>query len=269
VPQHYIKGIVALAQGDWAGATDLCRPFCDLDPEVLRQISKLLPSVSKTMKMATDTNSSVEELSELTQLNSHLASRVQQIAANAMEGKCTSSDLFELVDLDKNGFVSQEEFKILMNRLGFDLNAHRIAEIMSTCKKKQRKGRLNGVSDGERAEQEGLTEEEFEDALNYLKGKVAVNSLDLLKVSWPILSFYLAILTLLLILVFFFIFLGMSAFSSGGVFSSVVNSIMTIGAGLGLSKGSAKTDSTKKKDDGSSDVKSLVEEVQTTIFGNE
>jgi len=266
VPRHNIAGVVALAQGDWQAAADLCRPFCNLDAEWLDQITKLLPSVINTVDTREDLFSSTEDIAEAAQFNSHLASRVQQIAANAMQGKGSAGELFELVDLDKNGYISQEEFLLLMNRLDFDLNSHRVAEIMSTCKKKIPKTQVANVGTNSDAA-DGLSEEEFKEALKYLEGKVAINSMTLMNLSWARLMVYLLGFTLILVFLFVFIFFGMAAFISGGVFSSVVNSIMTISAGLGLSKAGEKTE--KKKDEGNTSMKDLVEEVKTTVFGNE
>merc|ERR1712139_431680 len=74
VPKHNVRGILALAQGDWEGAADLCRPFCNLDPDLLHQICALLPSIRKTVDMGRDKFTSMEELGEEVQLNSHFAS---------------------------------------------------------------------------------------------------------------------------------------------------------------------------------------------------
>ena len=50
------------------------------------------------------------------------------------------------------------------------------------------------------------------------------------------LTLWFIILVVILVLLIIFIFFGVSAFSVGGTFSSVVNSSLPVGAGVGVSR---------------------------------
>jgi hypothetical protein len=272
VPSHTVKGIVALSQGDWGAAVDLCKPFCQLNPEILHQISQVLPAVQKTVVDSTDNFAEAEEVLGASQVNSHSAARIKQIAASAMQDQGSAKDLFELVDLDKNGCISMEEFQILMNRLGFRLNSHRLVEIMSTCKKKMpAKENSVGRIGAEIESIQGLDQEEFTQALAYVQSLVTVNSLQCLNISWSWLMVLLIRFTIILLAVIVVIILGLSAFVSGGIFNSIINSVLTIATGIGgfqifkpggsaASQDSAEATESKKN---------LITEVKDTVLGRD
>jgi len=266
VPGHNIRGIFALARGDWAEAADLCRPFCDLDAAVFDQMSRLLPMVQKTMASGKEIieNLQSEGFDDEVKRNSGLQSRLKRISQNVAQGKGTTNDLFDMIDVDRNGGISREEFKICTVRLGLKLSDHRILEIFSKCKKKKAAAD-RGVLSADPLQE--LTQEEFKAALEYLQHKIAGSSMTLLGRSWGRLMVYLAFLTFVLVLIFVFLFLGMSAFTPGGTFQAVVNSVMTISAGISLFRTRMKEASGDSNDQAKTS--SMVEEVTDTVFNDQ
>jgi len=227
-PVEQISGVLALAQGKWEGATELCKPFCDLDPKLLDDMMRFLPVVKSTL---TSGNELVETLKGNTEQKEQIEQRVKQISGNVENQKGTSTDLFDLIDLDRNGTISLQEFRLATNRLGFHLSEHRIFEVFSNCKKsmdKEKPGGQNGPMAHE------LNAEEFKQALDYLQNQVARFSLSFLGRSWGWLLLKVIYLGVCLCLIFSFIFLAMDAFISGGTFSTIVNSAMTVGAGIAM-----------------------------------
>lgn len=262
VPKHTVSGIIALAQGDWAGATEMCRPFCSLDLEVLTHMSRLLPSVRQTIAPETSGSTRREDVEALVELRTRLASRARVISHDVALSKGSLAQLFDMTDVDKSGRIEIEELKVVMTRLGFNLNEHRINEILSKCKTKAFK-KAGPITKGD---VDGLDEEEFKMALDYLKQRVAADALCLLGNSWERLMMILVWLCFQLLLICIFIFLGISAFTTGGVFSAVVNSGLTIAAGIGLSK--KKTGESMQTAKSVEKVQLLVAEVKDTLFGD-
>jgi len=227
-PAEQVNGVIALAQGKWEGATDLCKPFCDLDPKLLDNMMRFLPVVKRTV---TSGNELVENLKGNIEQKEHIEQRVKQISSNVENLKGTCTDLFDLIDLDRNGTISLQEFRLCTNRLGFHLSEHRILEVFSNCKKsigKENVGGQNGAMVHE------LNAEEFKQALDYLQQQVATFSLSFLGRSWGWLMLKLIYFCIILLLVFLFIFLAMDAFITGGMFNTIVNSAMTVVAGLAM-----------------------------------
>jgi hypothetical protein len=64
--------------------------------------------------------------------------------------------------------------------------------------------------------------------MNYLSSKNAYMSLNQLGISPALLAIELTILVVLLVFMFTFIFLGISAFSLGGTFGAIINGVMPI-----------------------------------------
>eukprot|EP00931_Biecheleriopsis_adriatica_P117613 TRINITY_DN93109_c0_g1_i1.p1 TRINITY_DN93109_c0_g1~~TRINITY_DN93109_c0_g1_i1.p1 ORF type:complete len:3900 (+),score=642.63 TRINITY_DN93109_c0_g1_i1:1334-11701(+) len=248
-PVHNVKGVFALARGDWAEAVDLCRPFCDLDPEAMKHVAKFLPLVKSSIKVGLDLARQVGNQ----QVDEHFNARVRQIAGSAHEGNATVNDLFDIIDVDKSGTISVEEFKVCTRRLGIQLSEHRLYETLSHCKQTTRRGDLLIAE---------LTPEEFKNALEFVKKKVANSSLAVLGLTSPWILVRLAVLTCVLCLIFVFIWLGMDAFVSGGTFSAVVNSLLTISAGIGLA---ARNSNTRAESDSTKSVSGVVDEVKAIV----
>jgi Ca2+-binding EF-hand superfamily protein len=253
VPEIYISGIVALAQADWKGAADLCKLFCQLDIDKLEQMTELLPSIMEIMNVGSNAKGSpadngMEALATSTG-GKFIAARIEQINSKLATRGGDAQDLFAITDIDGNGKISQEEFNMCTVRLGYKLLPSRLNEVFSKVKK--------DISSQE------LNEQEFKAALDYLQVRVASNTLSLLGMSWPRLMMWLGFVTLILMLIILFIFLGMSAFMAGGTFSAIINSGMTVGAGLlTFKKGSVQTGSAQEEEKKTQD---MVEKVQKLV----
>ena len=141
------------------------------------------------------------------------------------EGTASLHDLFQLVDSDGSGFISQEEFQVLARRLDLNLTMHRVAEIFSSAKR-----RVPG------AESPDLNQAQFEAAMGYLEEKESLAGLEVLGLSSAqLVSVFLLLLGVLLLL-FVFIFLGIKAFAFSGSFAAVVNALLPISAGVAVGK---------------------------------
>ena len=74
-----------------------------------------------------------------------------------------------------------------------------------------------------------MTLEEFEKAIDYLNEKNMNFGLEYLGISKGMLTFAIIYLGIILIILFIFVFLGIKAFSVGGTFGSIINSIIPAG----------------------------------------
>ena len=74
-----------------------------------------------------------------------------------------------------------------------------------------------------------MNEDEFEAALEYMSQKTTNMTLESIGISKGLLGLALAYIALILVLLFFFIFLGIKGFAVGGSFGAVINSLMPIG----------------------------------------
>ena len=135
-------------------------------------------------------------------------------------------DLFTMLDQEGNqdGTINEKEFQTLATRLGFKLSPHRIKEIFADVKGRKSRGTLDAQ----------LNEKEFEHALNYLKTKNLDQALQLLGITPEFLAAAFLRLVVLLILLFTFIFFGIKAFTIGGTFGAVINSIFPLRKELAL-----------------------------------
>ena len=134
-----------------------------------------------------------------------------------MEKEMSSQDLFQTFDTDKSGRISLQEFKLLTNRLNMSLSDHRIMEIFTSVKGNEIKYSKE------------LNEKEFVQALNYLQNKSIMLTLEYLGITKEVLFGVLVWLIVLLLILFAFIFVGITAFAIGGTFGSIINSLFPIG----------------------------------------
>ena len=142
----------------------------------------------------------------------------------------SKTDLFRLVDQagDGNWKISQEEFSLLATRLRIKMSEHRIKEIFAKIR-----GHSNENMNIEEYE---LDQSEFELALDYLSEKNLTQTLKLLGITPEILTAWLFTLTSILFMIFAFIFFGIRAFSMGGTFGAIINSIFPAAGGIGLAR---------------------------------
>ena len=134
-----------------------------------------------------------------------------------MDKDMDTKDLFKVFDSDNSGKISLDEFKLLTKRLNMTLSDHRIKEIFTSVKGEE----INYSQE--------LNDKEFEKALNYLQEKSIMLTLEYLGITKEILFGLLIWLTLLLLILFAFIFVGIAAFAIGGTFGSIINSMFPVG----------------------------------------
>ena len=142
-----------------------------------------------------------------------------EILKKVKEGQITTTDLFRLADMDGNGYIGMEEFKILAKRLGMPLTEHRTNEIFTSVLEKNSQSQLEMK----------LNEKDFEIAFNYLQAQSISLTLEYLGINSEILTLILIWLIILLLIIFAFIFVGIEAFALGGSFGAVINSLFPIG----------------------------------------
>ena len=122
------------------------------------------------------------------------------------------------------GYVTLNEFNILLKRLSINLSNHRIREIYTYVKdtKKGTSKKNKSVLDAY------LTKEEFCHALEYIHNNSVIMVTSRLGVSLEILLFGFLYTVLILVLIFVFIFLGYEGFSNADSFESSVSSLYPI-----------------------------------------
>lgn len=142
------------------------------------------------------------------------------------DGKISVKDLFIALDQEGNGNgkVDKEEFTQMVKRLKMEFTPHRVNEIFANVKNKKLS-----------QDNEELNLEEFEKAMTYVNEKKAAMSLDMLELSPSYLTFTLGYMIVTLALLLIFIFLGIEAFSIGGSFGAVINSLIPCSATVGAS----------------------------------
>jgi len=143
----------------------------------------------------------------------------------------STEELFEYVDSngDGNGSVGIEEFRMLSKKLGHPLTEHRVREIFS--KIKQHTGDPSSTE---------LDYDEFLEAFQYLEDRVLYRTMFMLGISEAQIKSIIIFFTLYLLMILVFIFLGISAFTVGGGFSTVLNSLIPVGAGTTVTENSKK-----------------------------
>lgn len=138
----------------------------------------------------------------------------------------TPKDMFKLADLDGSGTLDMREFRLYFKKLGFIFSEHRIKEIFAFAK--QGSGKVS-------SKDQNLTEDEFVKAYDYIQKYSIILTLESLGITKERLMFALIWLVILLLLIFGFIFVGVTAFTLPGTFGSIVNSMFPIAGGGGLS----------------------------------
>jgi len=142
---------------------------------------------------------------------------IKSLFAKLKSGGNFEQDLFTFVDMltGNHGGITPDAFVTLANRLGIPLTLHRVQEIYADIKGA-------AVEAGELKLDAG----EFQKALMYLKNQQLEKAMTFLGITPAMLYATLAYLLFLLAIIFAFIFLGIQAFTVGGSFSAVINSLM-------------------------------------------
>jgi hypothetical protein len=113
-----------------------------------------------------------------------------------------------------------------------EYSEHRISEIFAFIKNKK----SSMITNDEQPNELSLNCKEFEKAFKYVNEKKTSMSLERLGISPALLAIALTRLIIIVLLLFTFIFLGISAFAVGGTFGSIINSIIPLVGGSGATK---------------------------------
>jgi len=177
---------------------------------------------------------SVSAINEKSRHTENLKEVFRKIQVNQHSEKDLYNLCLKLGNIDEE--VSMETFGILTKRMGFDLSQHRIQEIFAHVKSQ------DFDEDNLR-----LNEEEFSEALRTVRESMIWTVMEALGITREILYFYLTLLVILLLAFFGFLFLGIQAFSVGGSFSAVINSLLTAGGAMFIGKDDKKEEKSGKE----------------------
>ena len=218
-----IKELIGIIQGNVISLVDFTAGYCKLNPTAIQGIISLMSETSKSVFYL---EKLVMPQTEKKVLDDSVKESYISLMRKVTDGTASSKELFRLVEMEGsgNGGINREEFQSLALKLGMMMSEHRIAEIFSRCKDKNSK-KVNE-----------LDEKEFEDAIMYIQFKRVGEALNILGLSRGQLIFLFIMLTIILLLMFGFIFVGIAAFSIGGTFGSIINSILPVSAGVAVSK---------------------------------
>ncbi|EWS74831.1 phage head-tail adaptor family protein, putative (macronuclear) [Tetrahymena thermophila SB210] len=251
ISQEQVQSLVGLLQGDISNIFNLISQFNLLNQNDMKTIQEF---VSTTQKLAVFSNrSSLEQIKATPQ--QVVDDQTKDILKRLNEGKISIQDIFRsLVNQEgQNGMINIDTFCTFLNRIGITLSQHRANEIFAIIKKK------NILSS--QKEQFLLSEDEFERAFEYVNLKKISMSLEKLGISAALLALSLGTLILILILLFVFIFLGIQAFTLGGTFGAIINSIIPMAAASGTA--ASQDDKTQNLNEKS--IKNVVKEIEQIL----
>jgi hypothetical protein len=210
VDPHIMSGIIAVGKGDKAGIVNLAQRFGLCDQEKVEQLLRLLNQLNYLMPKKG--NFSLDFLSSDSS-NSNDANSVIKNTSSLSWGQ-----LFEMFDRDKNGTLEFREFWDLVKFLNVDLTHHKAMEIFAR------------TSDAfGRVDKQG-----FESAMEHLGENISGRTMDFLGISTGNLARFFILLIVLVIMLLYFVFLGIAAFQGSGVYQSVINSFVPLAAVFGV-----------------------------------
>ncbi|KAL4475110.1 hypothetical protein ABPG74_001806 [Tetrahymena malaccensis] len=223
ISQELVQSMIGLVQGDISNIFTLIRKFNLFNQNDLKTIQEFINTTQKFVVF--QNRSSLEQIKTAPQ--QVLDDQTKDILKRLNEGKINVQDIFRaLVNQEgQNGMINIDTFCTFLNRIGIQLSQHRANEIFAIIKK-------TSIIPNQK-QQFLLTEEEFERAFEYVNSKKINMSLEKLGISAALLALSLGTLVVLLILLFVFIFLGIQAFTLGGTFGAIVNSIIPMVAASG------------------------------------
>ncbi|KAL4503518.1 hypothetical protein ABPG73_017261, partial [Tetrahymena malaccensis] len=220
-----IEQVISIINGDHQSIFSLLKKFEVVEENKIVLIQRVynqivdMPIFKKIDKAIVGTSSNEER------------NTFQEIMNKLKDGKATINDLFVALDAqgDNNGSISIDEFQSLFSRLGMELSRNRVYEIFAYVKNKKQKS-IGAI----KTDDLSLDVEEFEKAFKYVNDKKTSMSLEKLGISPALLALALGVLVVILIALFIFIFLGIKAFTVGGTFGSIINSLIPMTAALGV-----------------------------------
>jgi hypothetical protein len=219
-----VQGIMGIIKGDFDAIITFIGPIAKVDPAKLKLFVDILKEakriITEFMKKRGSTIKKVDQ--------SLLTDAWKEMLKKIREGTAGVKELFDMVDNDgdRSGSISKVEFGALLSKLQIEASEHRVDEIYAKCKKE---GDNKDPSND-------LNVDEFSVALDYVQDKSTGDGLNLLDISTSQLIILFSIIAIVLIMLICFILLGINAFTAGGIFNSIINSMMPMLGGVGMSR---------------------------------
>jgi hypothetical protein len=196
IPRDLIEGSLGLAKGDIEAVVPLAKRLGDFNEEDVEELRKTLKSLQSLMGVD-DKNSGNSGLN--------------------LQGM-TREEIFAMADNDNSGALDFDEFKELIKFFGMTLSDQACLEMFASADKSG-----TGV----------LSYSEFEDAMDAIQSKLGGGALSELGVSTPQIAAIVLMGLIMLGAVLMFLFMGISAFTTGSAFGAVINSAAVLGGGGG------------------------------------
>jgi len=204
----FVLGLISLAKRDYTKLVAFAQRFGQCDQALVEKFLSLM----QTLGLLEPQRASPTQAALVAKTASDKTG-----APNDGKGNLANlnyKELFQMADIDKSGALSFDEFVDILKYLNMPLSQNVSLRVFSECEK-------DGV----------MGPDEFEKAMHLLEDRVADKVLSHMGFSTQTLVLGFLGLTIILMMLFVFIFLGIGAFTSGGSFESVVNSVIAASAG--------------------------------------
>jgi len=199
------NAVVGLAKRDLAPISKLAQRFGDVDPAVIQKVVSVLDSMQSLSPKSIFSKSSEGKKKATIDLK------------NAKD--LDPSKLFDLFDTENTGTIDFEQFTELIKYMNVEISPTKAMKIFA---------------DASNPHTKLMDKTGFDKALGVLHANVAHRVLDFMGLSVATLAKIFIVLTLLLLGLFAFIFLGIAAFKTDSQFSTVINAMLPIAATLGV-----------------------------------
>lgn len=194
-----LGAMVSLLNGDIQGVNELASQIGNFDQE---KMDKLIKTVSKFSS----------------QLNQPSANKNESIENNKSQNSVDEEKVFDMFDKDKSNNIDYYEFKEVCKYMNLILPEEEYRRVF-----------LEVDVSGEGT----LDRVEFSKCLKIIKRRSGDNTLANMGLSTGKIVAFVAMMTIQLVLIFFFIFMGIQSFSTPGGFEAVINAIMPMAGGGG------------------------------------
>jgi Ca2+-binding EF-hand superfamily protein len=217
------KGIMMFIQssngvGDLGAVAKFVAPISKIDINELKAIDA---AIAELIIANSEANEFIERQKKLPPQPQFIA-RWNDIYHRAVQNTAGLLDLFYMLDTDGdgNGSISKGEFMRLMDRLSLKISPFRLDEIFTRCK--------------EDMESEDFNMAEFSAAFEFIILKYRNYSIFEYGTSFAQLAYKFGTALAILLILLIFLLIGISAFSTGGVFNALTNSGLAMAAGFGM-----------------------------------
>lgn len=201
LPRPIMEGILALARGNVSDAVSLGESLGGFDEKNVEELRKTIKSIQSLINGKKDGGSGLSGLN--------------------LQGM-SREEIFAMADKDQSGTLDFDEFKELLKYFGMVLSDQSTLEMFATADKSG-----TGV----------LNYGEFEFAMDAIEKKLGSGALNSLGLSTIDIAAIVVVLIGLITAIFIFIFMGISAFTTGSAFGTVINSVAVLGGGGGAGSG--------------------------------